>query len=55
MGQDITDLLNTRNWSAGPRYRSDWRKKGGYSVAWKQVEKPQEEKEKEKVEEEEEE
>jgi len=55
VGQDITELLNTRNWRAGARYRSDWRKKAGYYVARKQVEKPLEEQEEQKVEDEEEE
>jgi hypothetical protein len=51
VGQDIMELLNTRNWRAGTRYRSDWRKKAGYSMARKQVvrkEKVEEENEKKK-------
>ena len=40
VGQVITELLNTRNWKAGARYRSEWRKKAGYSMARKQFEKP---------------
>jgi len=55
VGQDITELFNTRNWRAGARYWSDWKKKTGYSMARKQVEKPYEVQNKEKAEEDEEE